>query len=108
MPRVLCTLRNCSELVSGKTFSPVPGGMVSEDLTPAEAERFLRIPGYVVYTGDMPTPNASTVSPDPEPTASAGAPAPGPADEPERANGPMVDGEAESGAGKKKGKSGKA
>lgn len=62
--RILCTLSNMSEQVSGVRFTPAPegNGWVSEDLTPALANAFATIPGYSL----MPEPE-----PEPEPTPPA-------------------------------------
>lgn len=48
--RVLCNLPNMSAQVSGVGFSPAPDGdgWVSDDLTPALAEAFATIPGYIL------------------------------------------------------------
>lgn len=47
MAKVLCTLPNASELISGVKFAPhASGGMLSEDITDAQAEDFASIPGY--------------------------------------------------------------
>lgn len=47
MAKVLCTLPNASELINGVKFAPhASGGMLSEDITDAQAEDFASIPGY--------------------------------------------------------------
>lgn len=54
--RILCTLSNMSEQVSGVRFTPAPDGKgwVSEDLTPALANAFAAIPGYSLMTDPEP------------------------------------------------------
>jgi hypothetical protein len=76
--RVLCTLPNCSDQINGHRFSPVPGGMVSDDLPDDEARAFCTIPGYAPYhgpvaepaTGHPPAPSDGALSEtdEPEPT----------------------------------------
>lgn len=46
MTRVLCTLPNASELISGVQFSRAENGMLSEEIDAAMVEQFVAIPGY--------------------------------------------------------------
>lgn len=46
MARVICILPNASESISGVTFAPCRGGMLSDEIDDGVAERFARIPGY--------------------------------------------------------------
>lgn len=52
MVQVLCTRPNAGEEISGVKFSlhkdaaGVPVGMISEEITVAQAENFLEVPGY--------------------------------------------------------------
>lgn len=44
--RIICTLPNASDNINGVAFIAGAGGMVSEEIPAAVAERFLSIPGY--------------------------------------------------------------
>ena len=59
MARVLCTLPNASDLISGVKFEPSedPAGMLSVHVDPDVAEQFAAVPGYVV-TDSGPVPVA--------------------------------------------------
>lgn len=46
MPRVICTLKNASSLISGIAFEPVDGVMLSQEIDDEVAAKFIRIPGY--------------------------------------------------------------
>lgn len=46
--RVLCTLPNAGDLISGVRFEPGLNGMLSEPVTPDVAALFLRVDGYRV------------------------------------------------------------
>lgn len=59
--RVLCTLPNAGDLISGVRFEPGLNGMLSEPVTPDVAALFLRVDGYRV----SPEPD-QTVDPVPE------------------------------------------
>lgn len=48
MVRVLCTLPNAGDEISGVRFEPGPNGMLSEPVTPEVAALFLRVDGYRV------------------------------------------------------------
>ena len=54
--RVLCNLPNMSAQVSGVGFTPAPDGegWVSDDLTPALAQAFAEIPGYILLADPAP------------------------------------------------------
>ena len=45
--RVLCTLPNAAEVISGIAFTKTDGGMLSEPVDAAVAAHFASIPGYV-------------------------------------------------------------
>jgi hypothetical protein len=62
MPKIKCTLPNASDLISGVKFT----NGVSDDISEAEAARFLSIPGYSVVEEDAPVvvkTDAGTVKP---------------------------------------------
>lgn len=59
--RVLCTLPNAGDLISGVRFESGLNGMLSEPVTPEVAAQFLRVGGYRV----APEPD-QIVSPVPE------------------------------------------
>lgn len=46
MARVICTLENASELISGVKFTADRGQMISEEITDEVAAHFASIPGY--------------------------------------------------------------
>ena len=48
MPKVLCTLPNASEEISGVKFVSHANGMLSEDVTDEVAANFASIPGYEI------------------------------------------------------------
>ncbi len=61
MPQVLCTLPNAAEEISGFKFTPVEGGVLSEEIGDETAlSIFLSIPGYSLH-GEQPAvaPDAS-------------------------------------------------
>lgn len=75
MPKVLCTLPNASDEISGVKFVTHAHGMLSEDISDDVAEQFAAIPGYEIVGGSTPAP-AQVLSPAPVPeTAQAPAPA---------------------------------
>lgn len=51
MPKVLCTLPNASEEISGVKFVTHAAGMLSEEITDEVAENFVSIPGYEMVGG---------------------------------------------------------
>lgn len=63
--RVLCSLPNMSAQVSGVGFTLMPDGegWVSEDLTPALAEAFAAIPGYILLADPEPEPESEPAQP---------------------------------------------
>lgn len=72
MPRVLCTLPNASDLISGVKFSATDNGMLSEEIDAAMVEQFVAIPGYLAV--DF-APTAPTSQPAPAvPTSADGLP----------------------------------
>lgn len=54
MPKVLCTLPNASDEISGVKFSAAAGGVVSEDIAQDVADGFLAIPGYELVSDKVP------------------------------------------------------
>lgn len=48
MAKVICTLPNASEEISGVKFNQVDGGMLSEDVADDVAARFASIKGYAL------------------------------------------------------------
>ena len=52
MPKVICTLPNAAHEINGVKFTPADGGVLSEELTPEQAEQFLSIPGYAEHEVD--------------------------------------------------------
>lgn len=57
--KVICTLPNASELISGVKFKHVPDvGMVSADIDEETAEAFLEIPGYELAEAEKRAPKA--------------------------------------------------
>jgi hypothetical protein len=46
MARVLCTLPNAAENISGVRFTATDSGMLSEPVSDAQAKRLASIPGY--------------------------------------------------------------
>ena len=52
MPKVLCTLPNASEEISGVKFVSHANGMLSEELDDAQAAAFAAIPGYELVGGE--------------------------------------------------------
>lgn len=48
MPKVLCTLPNASEEISGVKFASHANGMVSEEISDEVAATFASIPGYEI------------------------------------------------------------
>ena len=57
MPKVICTLPNASELISGVKFISHKDGMISEEVSEEVAATFTEIPGYVV-AGAVPEEDA--------------------------------------------------
>ncbi|ATI15637.1 hypothetical protein [Bordetella phage vB_BbrM_PHB04] len=55
MPKVICTLPNASELISGVKFEPHERGVISEDISDDLAETFLAIRGYELDGEKKPT-----------------------------------------------------
>lgn len=54
MPKIICTLPNASDEISGVKFSRLNGDqLISEDISADQAELFLSIPGYFAE-GDAP------------------------------------------------------
>lgn len=49
MKQVLCTIPNASENISGFDFHRIPEGMLSDPMDDDDAERFMRIEGFVQY-----------------------------------------------------------
>lgn len=53
--RVLCTLPNAGDLISGVRFEPCPDGKISELISPEVGAAFLRVGGYQVVPEPQPT-----------------------------------------------------
>lgn len=56
MPKVLCTLPNASDEISGVKFVSHANGKLSEDLSDEAAAAFAAIPGYQVVGSAPPPP----------------------------------------------------
>lgn len=59
MPKVLCTLPNASEEISGVKFVSHAKGMLSEEIDDEAAAVFASIPGYEIV-GEVKKPAAAT------------------------------------------------
>jgi len=59
MPKVLCTLPNASEEISGVKFVSHAKGMLSEEIDDEAAAVFASIPGYEIV-GEVKKPAATT------------------------------------------------
>lgn len=56
MPKVICTLENASDEISGVKFTPHPdGGVVSEEISEDQAAAFTSVPGYALVTAAVVT-----------------------------------------------------
>lgn len=80
--RVLCTLPNASEWISGIHFDKTPEGMLSEEIDAATAATFTVIRGYslsdeepVGTETDLTPPETDPALPETEPTPPATEPA---------------------------------
>jgi len=62
--QVICTLPNAASEINGVAFSEHPNGRISDPIDTATAERFLRIPGYIVATETKAEPAALDESAD--------------------------------------------
>ena len=47
--RILCTLPNASNCISGVAFEQIDGGVLSEEIDEQAAELFLSVPGFAAY-----------------------------------------------------------
>ena len=57
MPRVICTLENASDEISGVKFFPLDeGGKVSDEVSDEQAALFLSIHGYEPFDGEVEEP----------------------------------------------------
>lgn len=56
MPKVLCTLPNASEEISGVKFVSHANGMLSEDISEEVAADFASIPGYEIVGAEPKAP----------------------------------------------------
>lgn len=71
MPRVICTLENAGDEISGIKFHPLEdGGKVSDDISAEQVELFLSIPGYEPFDGEVEEPKPVA----PPPTSRKSAP----------------------------------
>jgi hypothetical protein len=62
--KILCTLPNASEEISGIAFEATEGGMVSVDDVPEEqAGIFLSVPGFVAVDDKSQTPPPAPKAP---------------------------------------------
>lgn len=52
MPKVICTLPNAAEEISGVKFAPGAAGHISEEISEEQAAVFLSIPGYAEHQDD--------------------------------------------------------
>lgn len=54
MPKVICTLPNASDCISGVKFSLLPSGdgVISEEISQEAADLFASIPGYTLAAED--------------------------------------------------------
>ena len=68
MARVICNLPNAAEEISGVRFVASEGGMVSEDISDAQAAYFASIPGYVLIAGQQPPVDETKADADPADT----------------------------------------
>lgn len=90
MPRVLCSLRNASKLISGVLFEQSQDGigMLSEEISAERAESFCAVPGFsLVAAEDPPAPAAPPM----KPVVSASPPPLPPADPPAEPPTPPVE-----------------
>lgn len=55
MPKVLCTLVNASDFISGVKFVTHAAGMLSEEVSDEVAEGFTAIPGYELVGDKKPS-----------------------------------------------------
>ena len=63
MAKVLCTLPNASEEISGIKFKQVDGGMLSEDISDEDAANFVSINGYELVGEKKEATAANTKQP---------------------------------------------
>lgn len=56
MPKVLCTLQNASDEISGVKFVSHANGMLSEDISEEVAANFASIPGYEIVGAESKAP----------------------------------------------------
>ena len=56
MPKVLCTLQNASDEISGVKFVSHANGMLSEDISEEVAADFASIPGYEIVGAEPKAP----------------------------------------------------
>lgn len=71
MPRVICTLENAGDEISGVKFHPLEdGGKVSDEISAEQAELFLSISGYESFDGEVEEPKPAA----PPPTSRKSAP----------------------------------
>jgi hypothetical protein len=59
MKRVLCTLPNASESISGVTFVEHVGGMLSDEIDEALADIFLSVDGFIDFIESEKEPEAT-------------------------------------------------
>lgn len=73
MPKVLCTLENASEEISGVKFAAHERGMISEEISEEAAARFASIDGYELVEESESKPPAPAPAPAPAPKPAAAA-----------------------------------
>lgn len=100
MPRVICTLDNASDEISGVKFHPLEdGGKVSDEISDEQAELFLGIPGYEPFDGEVDEPKPVA----PPPTTRKKTPAQAPAKQPAQTETPVAPAAATAAQGESKG-----
>lgn len=62
MAKVLCTLPNASEEISGVKFEQREDGMLSEDISDEQAAAFVEIPGYALMIEPDQGPSAEMIA----------------------------------------------
>lgn len=60
--KVICTLPNASDLISGVRFVSHAQGMISEEISDEKAAAFLGIPGYKAAGEPTPPPTSAPTS----------------------------------------------
>lgn len=58
MPKVICSLPNASDFISGVRFAPHALGVISEEISSDVAEMFTVIPGYSMAASEDALPSS--------------------------------------------------